>query len=57
LTRLHSWSDGVPRALEQLAALSMIAGAVQGLEVVTPDVVDGVAERKLVGSDAGLSSR
>jgi type II secretory pathway predicted ATPase ExeA len=56
ITRLHSWSEGVPRALEQLAALSMMAGASQGLEVVTPEVVDGVALRSLVGADAGIAS-
>ena len=55
LTRLHSWSEGIPRALEQLAALSMMAGALQGLEVLTPDVVDGVAQHSLVGMDAGIS--
>ena len=52
LTRLHSWSEGVPRALDQLAGFSLIAGATQGLEVVTADVVDGVALRSLVGVNA-----
>ena len=33
-----------------------MAGALQRLEVVTPDVVDGVALRSLVGVDAGMSS-
>jgi hypothetical protein len=56
VTRLHSWSEGIPRALEQLAGLSLMAGSVQRLEVVTPDVVDGVALRSLVGVDAGMSS-
>jgi type II secretory pathway predicted ATPase ExeA len=55
MTRLHSWSEGIPRALEQLAALAMMAGAVQRLEVLTPDVVDGVARCSLVGVDAGIS--
>ena len=43
-TRLHGLSTGVPRGVEQLAALSLMAGAVRGLEVITPDVVDGVAQ-------------
>lgn len=43
VTRLHGLSRGVPRGLEQLAALSLMAGAVRGLEVIPPDVVDGVA--------------
>jgi general secretion pathway protein A len=55
MTRLHSWSEGIPRALEQLAILSMMAGAAQGLEMLTPDVVDGVALRGLAGADAGIS--
>jgi type II secretory pathway predicted ATPase ExeA len=48
LTRLHSWSDGVPRSLDQLATLSLMAGAVQGVEVVPPDVVDEIARTGLV---------
>jgi hypothetical protein len=43
-TRLHVWSGGVPRGLEQLAMLCLISGAARGLEVIPPDVVDGVAE-------------
>ncbi len=43
VTRLHGLSRGVPRGVEQLAALSLMAGAVRGLEVITPDVVNGVA--------------
>ena len=49
LTRLHAWSEGVPRDLDRLAALSLMAGAVQGLEVVSADVVDAVALQRLVG--------
>jgi type II secretory pathway predicted ATPase ExeA len=48
LTRLHCWSEGVPRGIDQLATLSLMAGALNGLEVVSPDVVDGVALRHLV---------
>jgi type II secretory pathway predicted ATPase ExeA len=43
VTRLHGLSGGAPRGLEQLAALSLMAGAVRGLEVIPPDVVDGVS--------------
>jgi len=43
ITRLHCLSAGVPRGLEQLASLSLIAGAGRGLEVIPPDLVDGVA--------------
>ena len=43
VTRLHALSGGVPRGLEQLATLSLMAGAVRRLEVISPDVVDGVA--------------
>jgi MSHA biogenesis protein MshM len=43
LTRLHSLSGGVPRGLDRLAGLAMIAGAVRGLEVIPPEVVDAAA--------------
>jgi type II secretory pathway predicted ATPase ExeA len=43
-TRLHALSGGVPRGIDHLAALCLIAGAVRGLEVVLPEVVDGVAQ-------------
>lgn len=43
VTRLHAWSGGVPLGLDQLATRSLIAGAVQGLEVIPPEVLDGVA--------------
>jgi type II secretory pathway predicted ATPase ExeA len=43
ITRLQALSDGVPRAIQQIASLSLMAGAMRGLEIVPPDVVDGVA--------------
>jgi len=43
ITRLHGLSVGVPRAFQQLASLSLISGAVRGVEVISPDIVDGVA--------------
>jgi type II secretory pathway predicted ATPase ExeA len=42
-TRLHAVCGGVPRGIDRLASLSLIAGAVRGLEVISPDVIDGVA--------------
>jgi type II secretory pathway predicted ATPase ExeA len=57
LTRLHSWSEGIPRGLDQLATFSLIAGAVQRLEVVSADVVDGVALRSLVGVNPAVTVR
>jgi general secretion pathway protein A len=45
LTRLHAWSEGMPRRLDRLATLALMAGAVQGLEVVPPEVVDGVGDQ------------
>jgi type II secretory pathway predicted ATPase ExeA len=43
LTRLHARSGGVPRGIERLATLSLMAAAQRGLEVIAPEVVDGVA--------------
>jgi type II secretory pathway predicted ATPase ExeA len=43
ISRLHALSGGSPRGVDRLATLALMAGAVRGLEVVTPDVVDGVA--------------
>jgi hypothetical protein len=50
VTRLHSWSEGVPRGLDRLATFSLMAGAVEGLKVVPPEVVDAVADRSLVAA-------
>jgi hypothetical protein len=43
ITRLQSISAGVPRVLERLATLSLMATAVHGLPVVPPEAVDDVA--------------
>jgi hypothetical protein len=43
ITRLHAMSTGNPRTLDRLASLALMAGALRGLEIVTPDVVEGVA--------------
>ena len=49
LTRLHAWSEGVPRGLDRLAAIALMAGAVQGLEAVSPDLVDAAGLQSVVG--------
>ena len=43
ITRLHLLSQGVPRGLDRLATLALMAGAMRGLEVIGPEVVEGVA--------------
>lgn len=52
LERLHDLSGGIPRGLDRLGSLALMAGAARGLERVTPDVVEGVArECTLPGSE------
>lgn len=52
LERLHALSGGVPRGIDRLGSLSLKAGALGGLDRVTPDVVDGAAaECALPGPD------
>jgi type II secretory pathway predicted ATPase ExeA len=53
VTRLHVLSMGVPRRIEQLAILCLMAGAVRGLEVIHPDLVDGVARERWALGFAG----
>jgi type II secretory pathway predicted ATPase ExeA len=43
VTRIHALSSGVPRGLEQLALLCLMGGAVRGLEVINPELVDAAA--------------
>lgn len=43
LVRLHDLSGGVPRGLDRLATLALMAGALRKREMVTPDLVDAVA--------------
>jgi general secretion pathway protein A len=57
MTRLHCWSEGVPRGLDQLSASSLMAAAMQGLEVVSPDVVDSVAVDSLFGVNSATTAR
>ena len=40
ITRIQALSFGVPRELERLARTCLIAGAVRGLEVINPELVD-----------------
>jgi MSHA biogenesis protein MshM len=41
--RLHLISAGNPRGLDRLASLALMAGALRKLEIVTPEIIDGVA--------------
>lgn len=42
--RLLAGSEGNPRRLDRLATLALMAGAVRGVEIVTPEVVDGITQ-------------
>jgi type II secretory pathway predicted ATPase ExeA len=44
LTRIHAAGEGIPRTLDRLASLSLMAGASLGLEMISPDVVDGISQ-------------
>lgn len=41
--RLHALTEGVPRSLDRLASLALMAGAMRGLEIIPPEVVEGVS--------------
>jgi MSHA biogenesis protein MshM len=43
LTRVHALSRGVPRGIDRIASLCLIVGASKGLDVISPDVVEGAA--------------
>lgn len=43
LTTLHAIAGGVPEGLDRLAGLALMAAAWEGLDAVTPEVVEGVA--------------
>ena len=47
LTRLHALSGGVPRGIDRLATLSLMAAASRRLEVVPPEVVDAASRECL----------
>jgi MSHA biogenesis protein MshM len=54
MTRLHALSAGIPKGLDRLASLALMAGAVRGLEMIPPEVVEGVA-RECWGDDTSGS--
>ncbi len=43
IVRLHALASGVPRGLDRLASLSLMAAASRGVEVVSSEVVDDAA--------------
>jgi type II secretory pathway predicted ATPase ExeA len=45
ITRLQALSEGVPRTIHQIASLSLMVGAIRGLEIVPPELVDDVASQ------------
>lgn len=45
LGRLHEHTGGVPRGIDRLGSLALLAGAARGSGLVTPEVVDGAAEQ------------
>jgi type II secretory pathway predicted ATPase ExeA len=50
ITQIQALTLGVPLAIEQLASLCLMAGAVRGLEVINPDLVDAAALEYRPGS-------
>ncbi len=54
INRLHAASAGNPRTLDRLASLALMAGALRRLEIVTPDVIDGVARECTLNSPLPL---
>jgi type II secretory pathway predicted ATPase ExeA len=43
IARLQAASAGIPRGIDRLASLALIASACRGLEMVSPDVIDEAA--------------
>jgi type II secretory pathway predicted ATPase ExeA len=41
--RLHALTEGIPRRLDRLASLALMAGAIRGLEIIPAEVVEGVS--------------
>ncbi len=50
LQRLHELTHGIPRRVRQLAELSLVAGAADGITTIDPDIVEAV-HRSLAGQD------
>ncbi len=44
INQLHALSRGVPRGLDRLASLALMAGALRRLEMIGPEVIQGVAQ-------------
>jgi MSHA biogenesis protein MshM len=57
ITRLQSLCAGVPRGLERLATLSLLAAALRGIDVISPDVVDGITRESPSGWSVTTSGR
>lgn len=55
IDRLHSASAGNPRGLDRLAALALMAGGLRRLEIITPDVIEGVARECLASPTAPIA--
>lgn len=43
INRLHACTLGIPLNIDRLATLGMMAAALRGLEIITPEVIDGAA--------------
>ncbi len=43
VTRLHGLTGGLPGGVDRLASLALVGGAVRRLEMISPEVVEGVA--------------
>jgi hypothetical protein len=43
ITRLQALCAGIPRGVERLATLSLMAGATRGIDLISPELVDEVA--------------
>ncbi len=52
INKLHALSAGNPRGIDRLAGLALLAGAMKRLEILPPDVIDGVAEECVLPESA-----
>jgi type II secretory pathway predicted ATPase ExeA len=43
ITRLHLWTAGVPRGVDRLASIALLAGASEGYATIEPVLIDGAA--------------
>jgi len=57
ITRLHDLAGGVPRRIQQLADLALLAGAGAGLSQIEPDTIDAVyQELGVLNAEAPLAT-